>query len=281
MTLALENARLVGRMIVEERRRQEIEAENERRAKELEEARQLQLSMLPKRLPQLPHLEIAAYMKPALEVGGDYYDFHVSEDGTLTVAVGDATGHGLKAGTMVTATKSLFNAFAHEPSITQFFTQSSQALKRMNLRSLYMAMTVIKVKENCLTISAAGMPPVLIYRAPSGTIEEVSIRAMPLGSVASFPYQQQEFHLSPGDAVLLMSDGFPERFNERGEMLDYARAKTVLQTTAAHSSQEIVDRFVRDGDEWGGARPQDDDVTFVVLKVKAVQCTGTPLSSAK
>ena len=82
-----------------------VEAENESSAKELEEARQLQLSMLPKKLPVIPNLEIAAYMKPATEVGGDYYDFHVGEDGTLTVAVGDATGHGLKAGTVVTATK--------------------------------------------------------------------------------------------------------------------------------------------------------------------------------
>ncbi|MEP7039295.1 MAG: hypothetical protein ABI891_13250, partial [Acidobacteriota bacterium] len=67
-----------------------IEAENDRRAEELEEARALQFSMLPKKLPQLPNLEIAAYMKPATEVGGDYYDFHVGTDGTLTIAVGDA-----------------------------------------------------------------------------------------------------------------------------------------------------------------------------------------------
>jgi hypothetical protein len=93
-----------------------VKAENERQAKELEEARQLQLSMLPKKLPQIPNLEIAAYMKPATEVGGDYYDFHISSDGTLTVAVGDATGHGLKAGTVVTATKGLFNNLAHAPT---------------------------------------------------------------------------------------------------------------------------------------------------------------------
>ena len=112
----LEQTRLANDLALE--REQEktrfaiVEAENERRAKELEEARQLQLSMLPKKLPNIEGLEIAAYMKPATEVGGDYYDFHVGEDGTLTVAVGDATGHGLKAGSVVTATKSLFNAFA-------------------------------------------------------------------------------------------------------------------------------------------------------------------------
>ena len=101
-SLALENAQLVERMLAEARRRQEIEAENQQRAKEMEEARQLQLSMLPKGVPHLPHVEIAASMKPASEVGGDYYDWRLSADGTLTIAIGDATGHGLKAGTMVT-----------------------------------------------------------------------------------------------------------------------------------------------------------------------------------
>ena len=71
---------------------EKVKAENDRRAHELEEARQLQLSMLPKKLPNLPHLDIAAYMKTASEVGGDYYDFHTSEDGTLTIAVGDEIG---------------------------------------------------------------------------------------------------------------------------------------------------------------------------------------------
>ncbi len=72
-----------------------LQLENDRKTKELEEARQLQLSMLPKTLPQLPHLDIAVYMKTATEVGGDYYDFNVGMDGTLTVVIGDATGHGM------------------------------------------------------------------------------------------------------------------------------------------------------------------------------------------
>nr|MBA2341699.1 SpoIIE family protein phosphatase [Pyrinomonadaceae bacterium] len=245
-----------------------LRAENDRRAKELEEARQLQLSMLPKHLPQLPDLEIAAYMKPATEVGGDYYDFHLGADGTLTVAVGDATGHGLKAGTVVAATKSLFNAFAGEQSIPQIFARTSQALKRMNMRGLYMAMVMVKIKDGHMTISAAGMPPALIYRESTKEIEEVVIRAMPLGSVSNFAYQQQEFTLSAGDAVLMMSDGFPEMFNEHGEMLDYGKAKTVLEEVAQSTPQEIINRFMLAGDEWAGTRAQDDDVTFVVLKVK-------------
>jgi len=244
-------------------------AENERRAKELEEARGLQLSMLPARVPQLPELEIAAYMKPATEVGGDYYDFHLGDDGTLTIAVGDATGHGLKAGSVVTATKSLFNAFAGEENIPWVFKQTSQALKKMNLRGLFMAMTMLKVKDRRLVLCTAGMPATLLYRANTKRVEEIVIRAMPLGSITSFEYQAREIALSIGDCIVVLSDGFPEMFNEQNEMLDYAQAGQTLAEVATQTPQEIINRFVEVGEAWAGARAQDDDVTFVVLKVKA------------
>ncbi|MGH9856122.1 MAG: PP2C family protein-serine/threonine phosphatase, partial [Blastocatellia bacterium] len=267
-SFALENARLIERMVEDARRRQELEAENEQRARELEEARQLQLSMLPKKIPQLPHLEIAAYMKPATEVGGDYYDFHLSDDGTLTVAVGDATGHGLKAGTVVTAIKSLFNHLAQEPDIPAIFQKSSRALKLMNLRSLFMAMTMVKVKGYQLTLSSAGMPPVLIYRAGQKNVEEISLRGIPLGSLTAYSYRECDLDLAPGDVMVLMSDGFPERFNGKNEMLSYESAKGLLSEVSTLTPQEIIDIFIKIGDSWADGRPQDDDVTFVVLKVK-------------
>ncbi len=75
---------------------------------ELEEARKLQLSMLPNEIPNHPNLEIAVSMETATEVGGDYYDFAVGSDGTLNIALGDATGHGMQAGTLVTIMKGIF-----------------------------------------------------------------------------------------------------------------------------------------------------------------------------
>jgi serine phosphatase RsbU (regulator of sigma subunit) len=267
-SFALENTRLIERTIEDARRRQELEAENEQRARELEEARQLQLSMLPKKIPQLPHLEIAAYMKPAAEVGGDYYDFHLSDDGTLTIAIGDATGHGLKAGTVVTATKSLFNHLAQEPDIPAILQKSSRALKLMNLRSLFMAMTMVKVRGYRLTLSSAGMPPVLIYRAEQKSVEEISLRGLPLGSLTAYSYRDHDLDLAPGDVMVLMSDGFPERFNGRNEMLSYESAKDLLSEVSTLTPREIIDIFIKIGDNWANGRPQDDDVTFVVLKAR-------------
>jgi len=270
-TLAIENALLVERMIVDAGLRQELEAENEIRAKELEEARQLQLSMLPQTVPHVPHLEIAACMRPAAEVGGDYYDFHLSDDGVLTVAVGDATGHGLKAGTVVAATKSLFNHLAQESEIPAIFQQSSRALKRMNLRPLFMAMTIAKVKGYQLTLGSAGMPPVLIYRASQRVVEEISLRGVPLGSLTAYSYRERGLSLAPGDVVVLMSDGYPERFNGKNEMLDYGSAKSVLLEIAILPPREIIEVFMKVADKWADGRPQDDDMTFVVMKVKQKQ----------
>jgi serine phosphatase RsbU (regulator of sigma subunit) len=207
-------------------------------------------------------------MKPATEVGGDYYDFHVSSDGTLTVAVGDATGHGLKAGTVVTATKGLFNNLAASPDIADTFGQISRSLKAMNLRGLFMAMTMLKINGNRAVVCMAGMPSILIYRAAIKQVEEIAIRAMPLGSFSKSAYDSQELTLLAGDAVVLMSDGFPEMFNETGEMLPDMTAKNLLTEIAAESPQEIIDHFVQAGEKWAGTRPPDDDVTFVVLKVK-------------
>lgn len=267
-TLAMENSRLVERMIEEARRREEIEAENQQRAKELEEARQLQISMLPKTIPQLPHLEIAAYMKTATEVGGDYYDFHLSASGELTIVVGDATGHGLKAGTVVTATKSLFNHLAETADVTELFSHSSRALKRMNMRSLFMAMTIARVSGNRLTLSSAGMPPVLIYRAATAEVEDIQLTGVPLGSVTSYQYRQQHLTIAPGDVIVLMSDGLPERFNPVGEMLGYDHPRIALKEASALSAQAIIERLLADADNWAKGRPLDDDVTFVVVKVQ-------------
>jgi phosphoserine phosphatase RsbU/P len=268
-SLALENAQLIERMLTEARRHQEIEAENEQRAKELEEARQLQLSMLPKSVPQLPQLEIATLMQTATEVGGDYYDFYVGEDGTLTIAVGDATGHGLKAGTMVAATKSLFNHLAAQTSVAETLHDASRALKLMNLRSLFMALTLVKVQGDRLHCSVAGMPPILIYRAAAQTVEELPLRGAPLGGLSNYAYHHAEITLAPNDVVLLMSDGLPERFNPASELFEYERTKEALSAHAYAAPRAIVEGLLRTSDEWAEGRPLADDLTLVVLKRKA------------
>ncbi|GBD88906.1 phosphoserine phosphatase RsbU [bacterium BMS3Abin03] len=248
-------------------RAQIAEAENERKTKELEEARQLQLSMLPKELPQLPFLDIAVYMKTATEVGGDYYDFHLGLDGTLTIVIGDATGHGLKAGTMVTATKSLFNSYASNPDIIKTFHEITRVIKGMQLPSMSMCLSLLKINGNKLTMSAAGMPHALLYRSENKKVEEIILKGMPLGAVNDFPYQLKETELNEGDTLLLLSDGLPELFNSNMEMFGYSRVTEEFGKMAENSPDNIIKSLKNIALEWtGGGEPQDD-ITFVVLKV--------------
>jgi serine phosphatase RsbU (regulator of sigma subunit)/ligand-binding sensor domain-containing protein len=245
-----------------------LHAESERKTKELEEARQLQLSMLPKELPQLPHLDIAVYMKTATEVGGDYYDFNIGMDGTLTVVLGDATGHGMKAGTMVTTTKSLFNVLAPNPNIVDTFHEMTRCLKLMQMEKISMCMTMLKIMGNKIQMSAAGMPPVFIYKRESQTIEEHVMKGMPLGTFSNFPYTLIESDLSKGDTILLMSDGFPELFNDDKEMFGYKRVRNLFEEVSGESPEGIITKLKSAGTEWVNDKDPDDDVTFVVIKVK-------------
>jgi len=266
--LSRDFARANKKIIKQEMEQKLLEAENARQTKELEEARQLQLSMLPKELPQLPHLEIAVFMKTATEVGGDYYDFKQHDDGTLTVVIGDATGHGMQAGTMVSATKSLFHALADEPAPDQFLKKGNNALNAMGLKKIYMALTIAKFRDYHMRVAAAGMPFPLIYRSTTGRVEEVALKGMPLGGFPNFPYEEKKVLLDKGDTVLFMSDGFEEMFNPQDEMLGVEQVILLFEETAANSPEKIIDDLKKAGEVWADGRNQEDDVTFVVIKMK-------------
>ncbi|MBS4035204.1 MAG: SpoIIE family protein phosphatase [Ignavibacterium sp.] len=245
-----------------------LQLENDRKTKELEEARQLQLSMLPKELPELPNLDIAVYMKTATEVGGDYYDFNIDTDGTLTVAIGDATGHGMRAGTIVTSAKSLFNSYAANPDILFTFREMTRCIKQMQFQSLAMSMMMLKINNNKLLMSSAGMPPAYIYRQKNKIVEEYLIEGMPLGTMDNFPYELKELELFTGDTILLMSDGFPELNNQHNEMFGYRRARNSFEEVAEKDPEEIIAYLKNGGNRWSDNKEPDDDVTFVVIKVK-------------
>jgi serine phosphatase RsbU (regulator of sigma subunit) len=252
----------------EEFARKLLEADNQRKTNELEEARKLQLSMLPKKVPEISGLDIAVYMKTASEVGGDYYDFKHNQNGNLTIAIGDATGHGMKAGTMVATIKGLFTAESVNTDIVAFLSKSNAIIREMSLGNLYMAMLLAKIEGEKITISSAGMPPALIYRSISKQVDEIKLKAIPLGGVADFKYSKIETTLSKGDCLILMSDGFPELFNSQKEILDYSTVKRMFGSIGESSATETIEFLRKEAEIWKGDAIQEDDITFVVVKKK-------------
>ncbi len=245
-----------------------IQAENERKTQELEEARQLQLAMLPKEIPQLSKLDIAVYMQTATEVGGDYYDFSFMHNGSLNVAIGDATGHGMKAGTMVTMIKSLFTANSSSAKITDFFKSTNAAIKNSNLKRMMISFAMLNIYGNYLTVLNAGMPPVYYLNKSTRDVKELGGHNLPLGAMHKSKYDSENIELIQGDVVLMLSDGFPELQNNKNEMYGYERLKEVLKNNGNKSAEEIIFQLKEDSTIWANGCDPDDDITFVVVKVK-------------
>lgn len=243
-----------------------LEAEDNRKAKELNEARDIQLSLLPNCITNIKNYDICFDMRTASEVGGDYYDYSISESGEITIVVGDATDHGMKAGMMVSIIKSLFLTHVNNTDIKDFLNSCSRTIKQMKLKNLYMALMLIKIKDRRLTASSAGIPPIFIYRRKTNIIEEYKLKGMPLGAVDSFPYETIETELDYGDTVLLMTDGLPELFNKDNESFGYERMKEVFMQNAGGTVSEIVKDLFSAGERWRADHKQNDDITLVAFR---------------
>ena len=245
-----------------------LEAENTRKSNELEEARALQLSMLPKKIPDSEFWDIAVFMETAQEVGGDYYDFAFDKSGTMTIAVGDATGHGMKAGIMVATAKSYFHTLANEHDGVEMLRRMSSGIRNMDLRMMYMSMLFLKCNGHSVQYTAAGMPPVLYFDAKKKTITRHLVKGMPLGARVDFPYREESIRVTPGDYILIMSDGLMELFNRKREMLGITRIEEALQGSEFSDASEVLSLVQKLAKEWAGDAIQEDDITLMVLKAK-------------
>jgi len=244
-----------------------LEAENRRKSRELEEARALQLSMLPNKLPEIAPYDISVYMETAAEVGGDYYDYSIQDDESMTLALGDATGHGLKAGIMVAAAKSYFHMLSAEKNQVKMLHRMSSGISKMDLRMMYMGMIILRCKGFEAEIISAGMPPVLWFRKKMKRVERITLKGLPLGTSVSYPYQNRRLELDQGDVLLLMSDGLMELFNVNRQMLGIERIEQELLQKACSTSSEIIKHLRSLMLSWSGEHKNEDDVTLMAIKI--------------
>lgn len=251
----------------------QLDAENKRKSEELEQARQIQCSMLPTTTPSLPHLDIAAWQETASEVGGDYYDFFTPASGKQLIILGDATGHGVSSALMVSMTKALL--LAHKGhNIKLLLDELNIILCKLGLgKQLNMALLLIEMElksDGRIAVSASGggIPPIYILK-PASPVAEVIISGLPLGITTEAVYQVTSFELAPGEAIVLMTDGVVEQFNDSGEFLGYNRLCQTLQQLdpSTINAKAILEHIKQLGKNWAAGHPLHDDVTLVVAKV--------------
>ena len=239
-------------------------ADNERRAGELEEAKKIQESMLPKVFPTSKAYDISAGLVTSTEIGGDYYDFFENKNSIYAVC-GDATGHGTSSGMMVSIIKSGLNGL---PSLStdKVLYELNNIVKKIDLGTLKMSLNICEVKNGSITLSSAAMPPIYLYNSKSKKTEEILIRGLPLGGLKNETFDIQKKKFNKGDVLVMLSDGLPEAENDAGELYDYERVMELINKNASKTAEQIKDKMIGEVDIWLDGRVPDDDVSIVVIK---------------
>lgn len=246
----------------------EYNARIEERARieqELQTARLIQHSLLPKELPEMMGWQIAAYYQPAREVGGDLYDCFAFPDGRLGLVIGDVTDKGIPAAMVMASTRSMLRAAAQSSnSPGEVLARVNNLLytdtpERMFVTCFY---AILDPASGRLRYANAGHD--LPYQRARGDVAELLATGMPLGLMPEMAYEEREAVVGPGESILFYSDGLVEAHNPAREMFGFPRLKTLLtslsdQTPLITSLLGELELFT--GGEW----EQEDDVTLVTL----------------
>ncbi len=260
---------MVGMSLYQSRHLADLDIENKRKSLELEKARELQVSLLPAKLPVKEDYAISVAMYTATEVGGDYYDYIEKNDGGMIWAMGDATGHGTEAGIVAAMTKTLFLTLAPKLSPDDCLREMSLSLKQTGVRKKYMCMGLLTVNGKRVSWCAAGIPAALIVRKdPNRSVEQLESKGMPLGSVLNYQYQISKSELNSGDLLILMSDGLLEQMNSSREEFGIDRVIEILDSNRGISPDKMITKLKKGVDRWRGDLPLHDDVSLVCLKRK-------------
>jgi ketosteroid isomerase-like protein len=251
-------------------RLEQEERERERIEQELSVARRIQQASLPEEVPKLEGWQITPFYRPAREVGGDFYDFHLLSEGRVGLVVGDATGKGVPAALVMSTTCGMLQAVSEASDSSS--SSPGEVLKRANealtvrippnmfVTCFY---AILDPKSASLRYANAGHD--LPYLHHSGDCEELRARGMPLGLMPGMSYEEGEASITEGDSIFFYSDGLVEAHDPEGEMFGFPRLRALV---AEHVEEAALGDFLLEelysfvGEGW----EQEDDITLLTLQ---------------
>ncbi len=236
--------------------------------KELDLAREVQMSMLPREFPKRLEFELWARLKPARAVGGDLYDF-LADERRLWLLLGDVSGKGFPAALLMAVTKTLFRALVQvDPaSPAAVLDAMNRELARDNASGMFVTAfaACLELATGELAFSNAGHNrPYLLKGGEPLRIEEAAGTA--LGVVEGYSYASARMRLEPGDALYLYTDGVTEALEPGREQYSEARLEACLQTMAGLSAQGIVEASLAAVQGFSGKAPQSDDIAIMAVR---------------
>ena len=240
---------------------------------ELEMARQIQLSILPRETPKIKGLDIAARYVPMSSVAGDFYDFIVVDEQHLGVLVADVSGHGLPAALIASMLKVALPAqFAHASDPARVLGGLNQALcGKFSHHFVTAAYLFVDMEKNSISYAGAGHPPLLLWHRSTGSASEVTENGLILGNFPKATYSVLRVPVEKGDKVVLYTDGILEATDSSEEMFGIDRFKQFLETNHTLGSNDFSDALLEELSLWTGqlrGQGQQDDITLLALHFK-------------
>jgi steroid delta-isomerase-like uncharacterized protein len=238
---------------------------------ELRVARSIQQALLPQGLPQLEGWQITPYYQPAREVGGDFYDIFELEDVRLGVVEGDATGKGMPAALVASATSSMLRAVAQalgSSSPGEVLSRVNETLVARIPPNMFVTCFYAILDPNSATLRYANAGHDLPYLWHGGDAEELRARGMPLGLMPGMEYEEKQIDLDAGEGILFYTDGLVEAHDPKGEMFGFPRLRALV---AEHGEEGMLGNLLMEelysfvGEGW----EQEDDITLLTLRRSA------------
>ena len=241
---------------------------------EMSMAQKVQQQLLPKSLPRVPGLDVAATSRSALDVGGDFYDFIVDDGNGVTFALGDVSGKGMAAAllmSMVRTTLRTAKRFLPDPSPADLLSEANEALYD-DFTEVSRFVTLFggefDSQTRCLHYANAGHSPV-IYCPAGGKAVMLEADGVPLGVLDDCMVDKRSLRLQEGDVLIVATDGFPEAENSKGDMYGYDKLYDLAKWGASSdkiSAEHIRRSLFKTVDAFSGDTAQSDDMTVIVLK---------------
>ena len=240
--------------------------------KELETARQIQHSILPREIPRLAGLDIAARYIPMTAVAGDFYDFIVVDDRHIGILVADVSGHGMPAALIASMLKIALAAQAPKAA------DPAEVLLGLNL-ALYgkfqhhyvtAAYVYLDMEKQLLRYAGAGHPPILYWTSSTHSVKDVLENGMFLGRFDFATYNAVEMAISRGDWCLMYTDGIPETTNSNEVQFGDERFRAFLGEQAWPSADLLAGGLLAELSRWSGRAADEDpedDVTLVAFRI--------------
>jgi sigma-B regulation protein RsbU (phosphoserine phosphatase) len=243
---------------------------------ELNVARKIQMSIVPKIFPAFPErseFDIFAVLEPAKEVGGDLYDFFMLDDDHLCITIGDVSGKGVPASLFMAVTKTLIKAKADiSKGPEEILSQVNNQLCKDNDSMMFVTvfLGILTISSGKLVFSNGGHN-IPYIRRNNGAVEALpKIPGIALGVVEEKAYVCGEIGINAGDSLVLYTDGVTEAMNPAGNMLTEERLVNILKSYRGNSAKEEVMHVLQDTRQFVNGAGQSDDITILALEYHGI-----------